>query len=170
LPDLSIEKPIRDDITRFKYRPIGQILLESSVISMQQLEIALGKHWSTGQKIGQSIIDLGMASSGDIARALELQLNVPHFDIRNFDKNGGLKDFINRIPMDLMKQSHAVPVNKDKNVLSLAMVNPKDIAAIDKIRSVTGCNVAPFFVLENEFEDIWGRITNRLEQMYKKDR
>jgi len=170
LPDLSIEKPLRADITRFKYRPIGQILLESSVISMQQLEIALSKHWSTGQKIGQSIIDLGMASSGDIARALELQLNVPHFDIRNFDKNGGLKDFINRIPMDLMKQSHAVPVNKDKNVLSLAMVNPKDIAAIDKIRSVTGCNVAPFFVLENEFEDIWGRITNRLEQMYKKDR
>ncbi|MBU0759205.1 MAG: response regulator [Candidatus Omnitrophica bacterium] len=163
-PEVSVGKPVRDDVTRFKYRPIGQILLESNVISIQQLEIALSKHWTTGQKIGQSIIDLGMASPGDIARALELQLNVPHFDVRNFDRNGELEGFINRIPVDLMRQSQAIPVNKDKNVLSLAMMNPKDIAAIDKIRSVTGCNVAPFFVLENEFEDIWERVIKKADK------
>lgn len=157
---LKKEADLRTEISRFKYRPLGQILLESGAISAQQLDTALSKHWSTGQKIGQSIIDLGMASSGDIARALELQLNVPHFDIRNFDKNGELKGLIEKIPMDIMKQNCVVPVNKDKNVVSLAMMNPKDIAAIDKIKSMTGCSVATFFVLENEFEDIWGRIIN----------
>ncbi|MFH1854161.1 MAG: response regulator [Candidatus Omnitrophota bacterium] len=162
--DASIKGHLSAESSRFKYRPLGQILLESNVLNAQQLDIALSKHWSTGQKIGQSIIDLGMASLGDISRALELQLNVPHFDIRDFDKNGELKNLIGRIPIDLMKQGCAVPVNKDKNVLSLAMVNPKDITVIDKIKSVTGCNVALFFVLENEFEDIWGRVINRSNQ------
>jgi len=56
-----------------RYRPLGQILLEERILTSQQLDMALNRHWSTGQKIGQSIIDLGMASLGDIERALEHQ-------------------------------------------------------------------------------------------------
>ncbi len=61
---------------RSRYRPLGQILLEKSVLTLEQLETALNRHWATGQKIGQSIIDLGMASSGDIERALEHQVRI----------------------------------------------------------------------------------------------
>ena len=62
--------------TDSRYRPLGQILIETRILTAQQLELALNKHWSTGQKIGQSIVDLGMASSGDIERALEHQVGI----------------------------------------------------------------------------------------------
>ena len=70
-----------------------------------------------------------------------------------------LREFIHKIPVDEMRERCFVPVNKDKNVISLAMVNPKDIEVIDRMREFSGCNVAPFFLLEHEFESILERIT-----------
>jgi len=143
---------------RFKHKPLGQILLESQIITPEQLETALNKHWATGQKIGQSIIGLGMASSGDIARALESQFNVPHFDIRNLSENGEMKEIICKISFDIMKNYGVLPVRKDKNVLLLAMLDPKNMEAVTKIKSLTGYTIAPLFVLESEFTEIFDRI------------
>jgi len=64
----------QNEVKNSQYRPLGQLLVEFKVITSQQLELALNKHWGTGERIGQVIIGLGMASSGDIARALEIQL------------------------------------------------------------------------------------------------
>ena len=163
-PHIAQEAPGAKHKKEFTHKPLGQILIESSVLTVEQLELALNKHWNTGQKIGQSIIDLGMASQGDVVRALEAQLNVPHFDIRSLKKNGELGDIIHKIPFDVMKYHSMIPVNKDKNVVSLAMVNPKDIIAIDKIRSFTGLNVAPFFVMESEFDEIWGKVIRKTDK------
>jgi len=80
--DPGHKKSVKSD-SRFRSRPLGQILVDSRVITIEQLEIALNRHWGTGQKIGQSIIGLGMASSGDIARALDLQ---QHKAIKKADK------------------------------------------------------------------------------------
>ncbi len=140
------------------YRPLGQILIESSVISSDQLESALIKHWNTGQKIGQSILDLGLARPGDITRALESQLNIPHYDLSAVKENGELSKFVDMISVDFMRERGVVPVNMKKNVLSLAMLNPRDINVINKIRKTTGCNVAAFFVLESEFHEIWKKV------------
>ena len=145
----------------FVYRPLGQILVDSQIITHQQLERALSKHWSTGQKIGQSVVGLGMASAGDIARALETQINVPHFDIRKLGHDVALKKAMDKIPIELIKDRGIIPVKKENNVLSLAMLNPKDMKAIEEVKGFTGCSVAPFFVLEGEFSEI-------LEKMIKK--
>ena len=147
-----------------EYLPLGQILIESNTITPQQLELALDKHWSTGQRIGESIVDLGMATPSDITRALESQLNVPHFNIGNFDKTGELESLVSKIPFVLMKEHFVVPVNKDKNFISLAMVNPKDIGIIDKVEKLTGCSVTPFFVLESEFNEIWKRMMKKSDK------
>ena len=148
----------------FVYRPLGQILVDSQIITLQQLERALSKHWSTGQKIGQSVVDLGMASAGDIARALETQLNVPHFDVRKLGHDEALKKVIGKIPIELIKDRGIIPVKKENNVLSLAMLNPKDIEAIEEVKGFTGCSVAPFFVLEGEFSEILGKMLKKADK------
>ncbi len=103
------------------------------------------------------MIGLGMASSGDITRALEAQLNVPHFDIRKLNDTDELKNVIEKIPLELIRRHGIIPVAKENNVISLAMLNPKDSEAIDKVKNFTGCSVATFFVLESEFSEIVGK-------------
>ena len=48
-PDAIFQETYKQE-TSFKHRPLGQMLIESQIITPQQLEIALNKHWSTGQK------------------------------------------------------------------------------------------------------------------------
>jgi len=155
-PDIE-EKASVNKEEKFKHKPLGQILLESQIITLEQLEVALNKHWTTGQKIGQSIIGLGMASSGDIARALESQFHVPHFDIRSLSENGELEEILTKVSFDIMKDYGVLPVKKDKNVLFLAMLDPKNMEAVAKIKNLTGCSIAPLFVLESEFTEIFDR-------------
>ena len=150
--------------SKFKYRPLGQILIETGILTFQQLEIALNKHWSTGQKIGQSVIDLGMASQHDIARALEYQLNIPHFDVSSLKTNGQLRDVAQKIPLDLMKNHSVIALNKEKNVVSLIMLNPKDVEIINRVKSLTGCSVRPFFVLEGEFREVWDKVIKKADK------
>jgi diguanylate cyclase (GGDEF)-like protein len=149
---------------RARYKPLGQILLDSQVLTPQELELALSKHWNTGQKIGQSIIGLGLASPGDIARALEVQLNVPHFDIKKIKKNGELEHLIGKITLDLMKGHNVIPVNKENDIVSLVMLDPRDSQTIDKIKNLTGCSIAPFFVLEKEFREVWDRVIKKADK------
>lgn len=150
---------------KFNHKVLGQLLLESQIITAEQLEIALNKHWATGQKIGQSIINLGMASPGDIARALELQFNVPHFDIRTLSENGEMKEVISKISSDVMKNYGVLPVRKDKNTLLLAMLDPKNIEALTKIKSLTGCAITTSFILESEFAEIFERVNKAKNQV-----
>ncbi len=162
-PGKSVRKEFTAEI-KFNYRPLGQILLESQILDIHQLEMALDKHWSTGQRIGQSIIDLGYASSGDIVRALESQLNIPHYDIRSLDKDEKLEGYAKNIPARLIKERNIIPINQEKNVISVVMLNPKDIEAINEIKNFTGCNVAPFFVLESEFNEIYKRVIKKADK------
>jgi len=156
-------RPTRKE-EKFNHKPLGQMLLESQVITPEQLDLALNRHWSTGQKIGQSIISLGIASSGDIIRALESQLNIPHFDITNLSENGDLKEIISRIPFDVMRNCGAIPVKKERNTIHLAMLEPRNLETMAKIQSLTGCNIVPFIVLESEFREVLDRVIKKADK------
>lgn len=146
---------------KLKYKVLGQILLESKIITPEQLEKALNKHWSTGQKIGQTLIDLGLASPGDIVKALEMQLNVIHFDIHSLETNGDLSEIFSTLPVDIIKDYGTIPVKKEKNVISLAMIDPGNAEVINRIRNLTRCRIIPFLVLENEFREIYERFIKK---------
>lgn len=146
---------------KLKYKVLGQILLESKIITPEQLEKALNKHWSTGQKIGQTLIDLGLASPGDIVKALEMQLNVIHFDIHSLETNGDLSEIFSTLPIDIIKDYGTIPVKKEKNVISLAMIDPGNVEVINRIRNLTRCRIIPFLVLENEFREIYERFIKK---------
>ena len=57
-----------------------------------------------------------------------------------------------------MKVCGVLPIRKDKNVLLLAMLDPKNIQTLSKIKSLTGCAIAPLFILENEFNEVFDKI------------
>ena len=154
----SVDKP------KFKYRPLGQILVDLEILTALQLEEALNRHWSTGQKIGQCIVDLGMGYSSDIAKALEFQLKIPHFDIKDLDKNGDTKELIDKVSFDLMKESSIIPVGINNDIVSLVMLDPKDLDTIEKVKAFTGYQVSPFFVLESEFSEIWKRVIKKADK------
>jgi len=57
------------------YKPLGQILLERNIITLQQLDAALKVHWRRGAPLGEVMRDLGFVSEEKLSEALDYQEN-----------------------------------------------------------------------------------------------
>ena len=57
------------------YKPLGQILLEHNLVTMEQLDNALKMHWRGGELLGSVLRDLGYVSDEKLNEALLLQEN-----------------------------------------------------------------------------------------------
>lgn len=65
-------------------KKIGQILLESDMISTDQLQQALQAQQQTGERLGAVLIKLGLLSKEDILSSLSMQFGVPVIDLETF--------------------------------------------------------------------------------------
>jgi hypothetical protein len=54
-----------------RYRPLGQILIDSRSISADKLDEALLVHWRRGFRLGEVLSELGFVSDKDLAKALK---------------------------------------------------------------------------------------------------
>ena len=56
------------------YRPLGQIMVELNIISLEQLDEALKIHWRRDTLLGETLKDLGYIKEEQLQRALAMQM------------------------------------------------------------------------------------------------
>ncbi|MBT9545065.1 MAG: Flp pilus assembly complex ATPase component TadA [Candidatus Sericytochromatia bacterium] len=110
---------------------LGEILLEAGMISEDQLEEALVQQKNTSKSLGQILIESNYVTESNIKDALELQFGISYVNVKTIKLNA---DLLNMIPENLMRQRQIIPVNFVNNNLTIAMVNPQDLPAIDDVR------------------------------------
>jgi type IV pilus assembly protein PilB len=59
---------------------LGEILLDSGILTTDQLEEALKKQKVNGKKLGELLIDEGIINEQQLIEALEYQLKIPYID------------------------------------------------------------------------------------------
>lgn len=110
---------------------LGQILIDFNLITQAQFEEALKVHDHSNKRIGEVLIDLGYISESQLVQVLEFQLGVPHIDLSHYNLDQRLTRYI---PENVARRHRVVPIEKNENVLKVAMVDPLDIFAIDDIK------------------------------------
>lgn len=118
-----------------KKKRIGEVLLESGVISQAQLEVALNEQKKEHGLLGNILVKLGFTTEEAIAKALSTQLNIPFLDLQHYTIDPKV---IECIPEKVARQYNIIPLFKIKDILTIAMSNPLDISAIDEIQRQLG--------------------------------
>lgn len=54
-------------------KPLGQLLIEHGLISEDQLNEALRRHWLTTQRLGQIVVNMGLTASENVQKMLVVQ-------------------------------------------------------------------------------------------------
>ncbi|MXZ70482.1 MAG: type II secretion system protein GspE [Acidobacteria bacterium] len=80
------------------------------------------------------------AGDGDPTLALSARHGVPSIDLARFDIE---PEVVRLIPADAARQYQVVPIHRAGSTLTVAMSNPRDVAALDDLAFLTGCRVAP---------------------------
>ncbi len=116
-------------------------MIERGIINQQQLEIALSFQKEKGGLIGEILVEMGFTKEEDICHALTSQYGFPYLPLANYDIDAGV---IEIIPGRVAKQYLVIPVDKVKNILTIAMSNPLNVNAIEDVEFLSGCNVQIF--------------------------
>jgi type IV pilus assembly protein PilB len=125
---------------------IANQLVESSLISQQQLELALTEQTKSGGSLGYNLVKIGAISEKAFAEFLSQTYNVPAVDLDEINSD---EHSIELIPPEVATKFQVVPIKREGRVLTVAMANPDNIFAIDDIKFITGLEVRPVVATEN---------------------
>jgi chromosome segregation ATPase len=139
-------------------RRLGELLLQSGVISEGQLEAALAEQQkSPGQPIGAILTSLDYATEDAVAQALACQLNLPMVHPSPDTVETAASRLLHR---DLCTWHVCIPLQATQDRIVLAMANPLDDGAVRKIedmtrRAVSRTVAAPGEILR-AIDDVYG--------------
>lgn len=130
-------------------RNLGAMLLESNLIDEVQMQIALEEQKRTGRKFGSTLVELKFIDENVLAAFLSKQIDVPCISLLSVHVP---RKLVRHFPMSLAQTCSAVPVAVKEGKLEVAMADPTDIDAIDKIEKVTNREIMPLIAPQSSID------------------
>jgi type IV pilus assembly protein PilB len=124
---------------------LGEILVRENLLTPQQLREALEFQREHGGRLGFNLVKMGMVSDDMITAVLSRQYGVPSVNLDLFDVDDSV---IRLIPREVAEKYMVLPLSRVGATLTLAMVDPTNVFAMDDIKFMTGLNIEPVVVSE----------------------
>ena len=117
---------------------LGELLFEYGVITQKELKKALIEQKIRNKRVGEVIIELNLATQDQINWVLSKQLDIPYVQIETTQLD---LELLKEFPRNLIKNYNLIPLIKINNTLVIAMSDPTDEEAIQKIKSFYKNNI-----------------------------
>lgn len=134
-------------MAKVQRKRIGDILVETGVVTPQQLAEALAQQRRTRERLGRVLVDIGAATEKQIAQALAAQLDLPLVNLAavRIDPNA-----VKLIPEVLARKRRVLPLQLDGGQLVVAVADPLDVFALDDVGIAARRPVKPVVAVESE--------------------
>lgn len=131
--------------------PFGQQLILANLITETDLEAALQLQSEKGQKLGETLLELGVISEEQLLPFIEKQIGINAVRLRE-----GLVDpqAVHLIPQSFALSENVLAMFKVRDQLTVAMAEPANLQQIDDIERITNLNVNPVFSFANTINRI----------------
>ncbi|MBI4853077.1 MAG: type IV-A pilus assembly ATPase PilB [Acidobacteria bacterium] len=129
---------------------LGETLLREQLISPQQLKDALDYQRTNGGRLGSTLVKLGFLSDEEITAVLSRQYGVPSVNLSLFEIDDSA---VKLIPQEVAQKYMVLPLSRVGATLTVAMVDPTNVFAIDDIKFMTGFGVEPVVVSEAAMQE-----------------
>ena len=120
-------------------RRLGQILVDLGYLTEDQLwDVLEAQKQSEGEIIGQVAIRLGFVNEVQVTEALAEQWGMP---VVNLAETTIPAKALELVPQTMAELYKIVPISLKDDVLTVAMADPQNLAALDDLRSMLGVEV-----------------------------
>ena len=134
--------------------PLGERLIGADLISADELQAALKLQAEKGQRIGESLLELGVIGEDELLPFIENQLGVAAVRLRE-----GLIDpaVVRIIPREVAERLNVLVLFKVHDTLTVAMADPGDLPRLDELQRISGLNIRPVFAFLTSIQRILTR-------------
>ena len=124
---------------------LGDLLVKEKVITPEQLEQATKVQKENNCRLGSALVKLGFLSDEDVTNFLSRQYGVPAINLSYFEIDPAV---VKLIPFETAKRYQILPLSRVGASLTIAMVDPTNVFAMDDIKFMTGFNIEPVVASE----------------------
>ncbi len=128
---------------------LGAALVEGGYISDEDLQKALEHQRTTGSRLAEALIELGLLPEAKIAQAIEEYFGIPLVDLHEVEIPPEVRALL---PAERAQELKAIPFAMEDGKLRVAFVDPLDSAKIEEVEAITGKQVEPYQTLRSSFE------------------
>jgi type IV pilus assembly protein PilB len=134
--------------------PLGQRLVSANLIGENELETALSRQAESGQRLGETLLDMGLVTEDELLPFIESQLGTPAVRLRE-----GLLDphAVRLLPRQFAERLGVIALFRVRDELTVVTDDPLDLEKIDRIERTTGLTVRPVFGFKVAIEKMMRR-------------
>src|SRR5450756_1119990 len=119
---------------------LGRILVQSNLISEEQLDEALAERDDSGKSLARVLIDMGILTESQLTSVLAEKIGIRYVDLGSYYIDTGAANIID---IDMAKRYLALPIDYADGKLVVAMADPTNVFALDDIRIMSGTEIIP---------------------------
>jgi type IV pilus assembly protein PilB len=125
---------------------LGDLLVKEKIITPEQLEQASKVQKEQSCRLGSALVKLGFLTDEDVTNFLSRQYGVPAINLSYFEIDAAV---VKLIPFETAKRYQILPLSRVGASLTIAMVDPTNVFAMDDIKFMTGFNIEPVVASES---------------------
>jgi type IV pilus assembly protein PilB len=125
---------------------LGDLLVKEKIITPEQLEQANKVQKEQSCRLGSALVKLGFLTDEDVTNFLSRQYGVPAINLSYFEIDPAV---VKLIPFETAKRYQILPLSRVGASLTIAMVDPTNVFAMDDIKFMTGFNIEPVVASES---------------------
>ena len=110
---------------------LGRMLVESNLLTEEQLKMASDFQKSVGGKLGAIIVKLGFVEDQTLTNFIAKAQNIP---VVNLDEIVLPQNLVKKIPRKLIEKHHILPLRSHDGILTVVTSDPFDYEAIEEIQ------------------------------------
>ena len=142
---------------RIIQKQLGDLLVDSKLITRDNLEEALKIQQEKGGLLGQVLVSLGFTTEEAIAQALTAQYGFPYLPLGGYEIEPEVAKII---PEHVAKQYDLIAVERVGDILTVAMSNPLNTQAVEDVEMLTHFKVQVFVTTSTD-------VTHAIKNNYK---
>lgn len=141
---------------------LGEVLIQQSLVTEEQLAFAIAEQKRSGRKIGRICVENGFVTEDGISRALAKQLDIPYINLKYYNVNPTV---VRLLPETQARRFRAIALEDRGTSFLVGMANPTDLSAYDEISRLMKNTIELAVVNEDELLQTIDRIYRRTDEI-----
>lgn len=138
---------------------IEKLIVDNHLVSENDLRLARAEVAETTKTLIEVLMERKLMSIEDSTKLIAFSMSIPFVELKNHDID---QKVLQLLPRDVAATYEAVPFELNDTELSVAMVDPSNLQAVDFIARKTGYNIKPYMAIKDQIDAVISNYTEGL--------
>jgi type IV pilus assembly protein PilB len=130
-------------------RRLSDFIVSEGLLTPEEFALAFAEQKKTGERLAALVVRLGLLSEEQIVHAQSQHYRIPSVTFPETVP----ADILRMVPAAIARKYEVIPIGRSAGALTLAMVDPTNLSAVDDVAFRTGMRVFPVISLPSKIRE-----------------